>query len=301
MKKLIALLCVTTLAFAGLTGCGAKSEAPAETAVAEEAVVEEAAETAEVVEEAAPAEETAESTASTVEGKTSLTVGFDANFPPYGYMDENGEYIGFDLDLAQEVCDRLGWELVKQPIDWDSKDMELSSGSIDCIWNGFTYNGREEEYAWTTPYVDNSQVFVVAADSGIASAADLAGKVVNVQADSSALTALEDESNADLSASFAELIQVPEYNTAFMNLEAGAADAVALDVGVANYQVASRGDAFVILEEPLSTEVYAVGFLLGNEALRDVVQEQLDAMAADGKFAEIAEKWELTDYVILGK
>ena len=300
MKKLIALLCVTSLAFAGLTGCGAKTEAPAETALAEEAVVEESTET-EGTQEAAPAEEATESTASTVEGKTSLTVGFDANFPPYGYMDENGEYIGFDLDLAQEVCDRLGWELVKQPIDWDSKDMELSSGSIDCIWNGFTYNGREEDYAWTTPYVDNSQVFVVAADSGITSAADLAGKVVNVQADSSALTALEDESNAELSASFAELIQVPEYNTAFMNLEAGAADAVALDIGVANYQVASRGDAFVILEEPLSTEVYAVGFLLGNEALRDVVQEQLDAMAADGKFAEIAEKWELTDYVILGK
>ena len=300
MKKLIALLCVTSIAFAGLTGCGAKTEAPAETAPAEEAVVEESTET-EGTQEAAPAEEATESTASTVEGKTSLTVGFDANFPPYGYMDENGEYIGFDLDLAQEVCDRLGWELVKQPIDWDSKDMELSSGSIDCIWNGFTYNGREEDYAWTTPYVDNSQVFVVAADSGITSAADLAGKVVNVQADSSALTALEDESNAELSASFAELIQVPEYNTAFMNLEAGAADAVALDIGVANYQVASRGDAFVILEEPLSTEVYAVGFLLGNEALRDVVQEQLDAMAADGKFAEIAEKWELTDYVILGK
>ena len=176
MKKLIALLCVTTLAFAGLTGCGAKTEAPAETAPAEEAVVEEAAETTEVTQEAAPAEETTESAASTVEGKTSLTVGFDANFPPYGYMDENGEYIGFDLDLAQEVCDRLGWELVKQPIDWDSKDMELSSGSIDCIWNGFTYNGREEDYAWTTPYVDNSQVFVVAADSGITSAADLAGK-----------------------------------------------------------------------------------------------------------------------------
>ena len=300
MKKLIALLCVTSLAFTGLTGCGAKTEAPAETAPAEEAVVEESTET-EGTQEAAPAEEATESTASTVEGKTSLTVGFDANFPPYGYMDENGEYIGFDLDLAQEVCDRLGWELVKQPIDWDSKDMELSSGSIDCIWNGFTYNGREEDYAWTTPYVDNSQVFVVAADSGITSAADLAGKVVNVQADSSALTALEDESNAELSASFAELIQVPEYNTAFMNLEAGAADAVALDIGVANYQVASRGDAFVILEEPLSTEVYAVGFLLGNEALRDVVQEQLDAMGADGKFAEIAEKWELTDYVILGK
>jgi len=302
MKKVIALLCVTTLALAGITGCGNTAQAPAEaTTEATDATAEEV--TAEETDEVAD-ETTTEATAqvaSTVEGKTSLTVGFDANFPPYGYMDENGEYIGFDLDLAQEVCDRLGWELIKQPIDWDSKDMELSSGSIDCIWNGFTYNGREEEYTWTTPYVDNSQVFVVAADSEIKAAADLAGKVVNVQADSSALAALEDEANAELTGSFAEMIQVPEYNTAFMNLEAGAADAVALDVGVANYQIASRGDAFVILEEPLATEVYAVGFLLGNEALRDLVQEQLDAMAADGKFAEIAEKWELTDYVILGK
>lgn len=305
MKKSIAILCITALAFAGMTGCGAKTEEAATSDVAEEVIVEEttqAAEEAEATEAAVEEAATvAEEAASTVEGKTSLTVGFDANFPPYGYMDENGEYIGFDLDLAQEVCDRLGWELIKQPIDWDSKDMELSSGSIDCIWNGFTYNGREDGYAWTTPYVDNSQVFVVAKDSAIKTLEDLAGKVVNVQADSSALAALEDEGKADLTASFAEMIQVPEYNTAFMNLEAGAADAVALDIGVANYQIASRGDAFVIVEEPLATEVYAVGFLLGNEALRDVVQEQLDAMAADGKFTEIAEKWELTDYVILGK
>ncbi|MEG2232332.1 MAG: amino acid ABC transporter substrate-binding protein [Lachnospiraceae bacterium] len=239
-------------------------------------------------------------TEDTAQGKT-FTLGFDANFPPYGYMDEDGSYVGFDLDLAAEVCDRLGWELVLQPIDWDAKDMELSSGSIDCIWNGFTLNGREDDYTWSDPYVDNSQVFVVRADAGITKAEELAGKVVNVQADSSALKALQGEEQSALTGSFADLIQVPEYNTAFMNLEAGAADAVAMDIGVAKYQIASRGDEFVILEKPLASEVYAIGFLKGNEACRDAVQEQLDAMAADGALSKIAEKWGVTDSIVLGK
>lgn len=82
-------------------------------------------------------------------------VGFDAEFPPYGYMDEDGQYVGFDLDLAKEVCDRNGWNYVARPIAWDSKDSELASGSISCIWNGFTMNGRESKYTWSTPYVDN--------------------------------------------------------------------------------------------------------------------------------------------------
>ncbi|MDD3205923.1 MAG: amino acid ABC transporter substrate-binding protein [Lachnospiraceae bacterium] len=295
MKKIIALLCAATLVSVTLIGCGSKEAESTATATTEEAVTEE------TTTEAATTEATATEAAGTLADKTTFTVGFDANFPPYGYMDEDGEYVGFDLDLAQEVCDRIGWELVKQPIDWDSKDMELSSGSIDCIWNGFTYNGREDEYTWSDPYIDNSQVFVVAEDSGIASIADLSGKIVDVQADSAALTALEDEENADLAGSFGELIQVPEYNTAFMNLEAGAADAVAMDIGVANYQIASRGEGYVILDEPLTTEVYAIGFLLGNEELRDAVQEQLNAMAEDGTFAKIAEKWDLTDCIKIGK
>ncbi|MBQ4362676.1 MAG: transporter substrate-binding domain-containing protein, partial [Oscillospiraceae bacterium] len=122
-----------------------------------------------------------------------FTVGFDSEFPPYGYKDESGEYVGFDLDLAQEVCSRRGWTLVKQPIDWDSKDMELSTGAIDCIWNGFTIDGREDDYTWSVPYIDNSQVIVVKSDSGITDASGLAGKVVAVQTDSSALAALTGE------------------------------------------------------------------------------------------------------------
>ena len=250
------------------------------------------------------------------DAKEQFVVGFDASFPPYGYIDEaTGEYVGFDLSLAAEVCERNDWELVKTPIDWDAKDMELNSGAIDCIWNGFTINGREGDYAWSEPYVDNSQVIVVAKDSGIKTLADLAGKVVLVQADSSALHALEpeiaDDADAEtkaaaeamkaLTASFKELQQVPEYNTAFLNMEAGAADAVAMDIGVAQYQIKSRGDKFVILEEQIASEQYGIGFALSNEALRDEVQATLDEMVADGTFAAIAEEWGLSDQVCLGK
>ena len=202
-------------------------------------------------------------------------VGFDAEYPPYGYKDDNGEYVGFDLDLAQEVCARNGWELVKQPIDWDSKDMELNSGSIDCIWNGFTMTGREDDYTWSKPYVDNSIVVVVKEGSGIEKKEDLAGKVVAVQADSSGLAALTDEEdneeNLKLAASFSDLQQVADYNTAFMNLEAGAVDAIVVDIGVADYQLESR-TGFVMLDDKIRTEQYAVGFKLGNEELRDQVQ-----------------------------
>ena len=236
--------------------------------------------------------------------RTQLIVGFDAEYPPYGYMDADGNYVGFDLDLAQEVCDRNGWTLVKQPIDWDTKDMELNSGSIDCIWNGFTMTGREDEYTFSKPYVDNSIVYVVRADSDIQTEADLAGKHVITQAGSSALSALQDESKADVVNSFASLDEIADYNTAFMNLEAGTNDAIAVDIGVAQYQLTTKADKFRMLEEPLSTEQYAIGFKKGNEELRDQVQATLDEMAEDGTLAEIAAKYKdynLDQMLCLGK
>lgn len=230
--------------------------------------------------------------------KQKFIVGFDAAFPPYGYQDENGEYVGFDLDLAAEVCSRNDWELVKQPIDWDTKDMELNSGTISCIWNGFTMNGREDEYAWTDPYVDNSQVFVVKSDSGIASFADLAGKSVAVQTDSSAEAALKEDDNKDLLDSFKELVVVADYNTAFMNLDSDAVNAIAMDIGVAKYQMESRDGSYTILDDVLSAEQYAVGFAKSNTELRDKVQKTLNDMRDDGTFQKIAEKWNLTDSII---
>ncbi len=230
-----------------------------------------------------------------------LTVGFDAEYPPFGYMDENGEYVGFDLDIAQKVCDNLGWELVKKPINWDSKDMELNSGSIDCIWNGFTIDGREDDYTWSEPYINNSQVIVTAEDSGINALSDLAGKIVGVQAASAALDVLNSDDHKDLTASFGQLQEFGDYNNAFVELKAGAIDAIAMDIGVAQYQLTSRGEGFKMLDEYLNSEQYGIGFKKGNTELRDEVQEALDELVGDGTFTALAEKYELTDYTTLDK
>ena len=293
MKKFIALFAATAMTMGLLSGCGSSSKEVEETAQETETANETGTE--------AEVETESEADGMTqVDDKIIFTVGFDAEFPPYGYMDDNGEYTGFDLELAAEVCERRGWELVKQPIDWDSKDMELSSGSISCIWNGFTMDGREDAYTWSVPYVDNSQVFVVKADAGIVSFDDLAGKLVGVQKDSSALAALEGDA-ADLAATFAELTQYADYNTGFMDLEAGAIDALAIDIGVADYQIKSRGDGYIIMDERLATEQYGIGFLLGNDELKDKVESTLLEMVDDGKFMEIAEKYGLEGSVCLGK
>lgn len=235
-----------------------------------------------------------------------FVVGFDAEFPPYGYIDEKtGEYIGFDLDLAKEVCDRRGWKFKAQPIDWNSKDMELDSGAIDCIWNGFTINGREAAYTWSKAYIDNSQIVVVKANSDINSLADLAGKEVVVQADSSALAAFKGEDateeNKKLAESFSVLDEIPDYNTGFVYLDAETYDALCLDIGVAMYQLETRAGEFKMLEERVSSEQYGIGFKLGNTELRDEVQETLDEMLADGTYAKIVEKWGLTDSACLGE
>lgn len=270
MKKRAALLlALAMLATTVLAGCGSKEDKSADNKKEDkkEAKVENDDET--------------------------LIVGFDASFPPYGYKDDDGEYVGFDLELAQEVCDINDWKLVKQPVDWDAKDMEIDSGTIDCIWNGFTMNGREDEYTWSDPYIDNKQVMVVATDSGINSFDDLSGKLVETQADSSALAALQGDQKK-LADTFGSLTEIAEYNTAFMDLESGACDAIAMDIGVAYYQINSRKnpDDYKVLDEEISSEQYAVGFKLGNEELRDKVQATLDEMAEDGTVAKIAEKYE---------
>lgn len=233
------------------------------------------------------------------EAGDTFTVGFDQDFPPMGFVGDDGEYTGFDLELAEEVCKRLDLEFVPKPIAWDSKDAEINSGGIDCIWNGFTMNGREDDYTWSDPYLNNKQVFVVRSDSGIESEKDLEGKVVDVQTDSSAQAALND--NKELTATFGTLDIIPDYNTGFMNLESGSADAVAIDIVVAGYQIESRSADFKILDYEIAAEEYGVGFAKGNEAVRDQVQATLEEMAEDGTLASISEKWFGEDITIIGK
>lgn len=268
-KRVISVLLAATMAISLLSACGAK-------------------------ENDQPSEKESEATV--------FTVGFDAQYPPYGYKDENGEYTGFDLELAEAVCELEGWTLEKKPINWDSKDMELESGAVDCIWNGFTIDGREDDYTWSVPYVDNSQVIITSNDSGINTLEDLKGKRVGVQAASAALELLQDpERQKPLADSFQDGApkEFPDYNNAFVELQAGSIDAIAMDIGVAQYQLLSRGEGFKMLEDILSSEQYGIGFKKGNEELRDTINADLQKLLEDGTFEALAEKYDLANMVCL--
>ena len=238
----------------------------------------------------------------TANDESTFIVGFDAEFPPYGFKDNSGNYTGFDLDLAKEVCERNNWTFKAQPIDWDAKDAELDSGSIDCIWNGFTIDGRENDYLWSDPYFDNKQVFVVKSNAGISSIDDLSGKTVETQKDSSALAALQGD-NKTIADKFGTLTEVADYNTAFMDLESGACQAVAMDIGVAEYDIKNKNqsDAFSILDKEITTEKYGVGFKKGNTDLKDKVQSTLDEMFKDGTVVKIAQKYGISQDALIQK
>lgn len=272
MKKIYLLGILATIM---LAGCSSAKTAESTSASADTSAV------------ASKADET---TTAASENKTTFTVGFDQDFPPMGFVGDDGEFTGFDLELAAEAAKRMGKEIKYQPISWDAKDMELTSGNIDCIWNGFSIQGREDKYTWSKPYMKNDQVFVVKSDSSIDSIEDLAGKTVEVQTDSSAEAALKE--NSELANTFGKLQTVADYNTGFMDLEMGGVDAIAMDSVVANYQITKRGgNGFTVLDTPLSSEEYGVGFKLGNETLKNEVQKALEDMKADGTMKTISEKW----------
>ena len=236
----------------------------------------------------------------TTNDENTFIVGFDAEFPPYGYKDDSGNYTGFDLDLAKEVCDRNNWTFVAQPIDWDAKDAEIDSGSIDCIWNGFTIDGRENDYTWSDPYFDNKQVFIVKSDSGINDIDGLKGKTVETQKDSSALAALQGD-NKTIADTFGTLTEVADYNTAFMDLKSGACDAIAMDIGVGEYDIKNQDnpDDFKVVDQYITTEKYGIGFKKGNDDLKDQVQETLNEMFKDGTVAKIAQKYGISEDALI--
>jgi polar amino acid transport system substrate-binding protein len=222
-----------------------------------------------------------------------FVVGFNSEFPPFGYKDDDGNYTGFDIELAKEVAKRNNWTFVPEPLpSWDTKDTELNSEIVECIWSELTINGRENDYTWSKPYFNNSQVVVVKSDSGINSLNDLKDKTVEVQEGQSVLNNLESDKKA-VADSFKSLVKIKDYNTGFMDLESGACDALIVDMGLAKYLLKEKGASgqYKILDEPLAYEVYGIGFKKGNEELRNQVQDTLDEMYADGTVDKIAQKY----------
>ena len=225
-----------------------------------------------------------------------LILGLDATFKPMGYTDENNEIVGFDIDVAEEVCKRLGVELVKQPINWDTLTTDLNVGKCDCVWNGLSINEeRQEKMNLSEPYMKNAMVFVVKGDSTVEKMADLKGKKISVQNGSSAQTILEScEIKDDITIS-----PIATNVEALQQLELGVVDAVFLDEVVADYEIKNSGKNYKKLAEGLEEEEYAIAFRKDDQALRDAVQQTLSEMKADGKLAEISTKWFGSDITIV--
>lgn len=237
---------------------------------------------------------------SCTKSKNEFVIGLDDSFPPMGFRNENDEIVGYDIDLAKEVASRIGMNFRAQPISWAAKELELNTGKIDCIWNGFTITEeRTALMAMSKPYLNNAQIVVVKADSGISSLADLKGKTLGVQAGSSASEAVD--SVPEFKGGLSKIIEFKDNITALNDLEIGGVDGVAMDKVVAEYSIKTSGRAFVVLEEGLAPEQYGIGFKKDNGKLRDKVQNVLEEMAADGTVARISEKWFGSDISVIGK
>ena len=214
-----------------------------------------------------------------------VTMGFDAGFPPYGYEDPfTGEFKGFDIEYAKKVCKNLNYKLVLKPIDWGAKDAMLDSGAIDFIWNGFTYEGREDGYTWTDRYLDNS-IVVLTKNSSINSLSALTGKKVAVQSESSGESALKKNTALTSTFSGGTYSLEADYTVACEKLMAGAYDALIIDIGVAKF-LKKNNASLIIVDEIVASETYGVGFKKGNTELRDIFNTEINNVAKDTAFVK---------------
>jgi len=218
-----------------------------------------------------------------------LVIGIDDKFAPMGFRDDNNEIVGFDIDYAKAAAEKMGKEITFQPIDWSAKESELNSGRIDMIWNGYTITDeRKEKVLFTKPYLENSQVVVVPADSALSKLSDLSGKEVGLQSLSSAADALNAHPVKDQIANVSEF---PDNVLALTDLKTGRLDGVVIDEVVAKYYMSKEPDTYKLLDESLAPEQYGIGIKKGNEDLLEELQGALDELNGDGTAAEISTKW----------
>lgn len=298
MKKLLSLLVTAALVLSS-AGCSAS---PAASPQASSAAAPSGAAGSDAAPNAAP-----DGSWDKVQSAGKLVLGLDKAFPPMGYVDtQTGELVGFDIDLAKEACKRLGIELQLQPIEWDNKTAEMNNGNVDCLWNGFSKTPeRDREFALSIPYMKNHQIVLVKSGSSYKGLGDLAGRIVGVQADSSAETALND--NPDFKNSLGSVVKIDDYSKAVLEIQNGTIDAIAIDEIVARYYLTKNPGAYAILQDKdgadasLATEDYVVAFRKADSSLKEKIEGALRDMAKDGTMAGISEKWFGSDVTTVGK
>lgn len=291
MKKiLLSLLLISVMVF-GLTACGTKGD--------DKDVASQQKAGDDVAKEPTTQEDT-DTSFTYIQDRGKLILGLDDSFPPMGFRDDADKIVGFDVDLAKAVAEKLGLELVLQPIEWDAKEQELSTKNIDCIWNGFSITPeRLENLTMSIPYMENSISLVVEKGSDIKSKADMSGKKLALQSGSSAEETLNSDENKDFRESLGENIGFADYVTALMDLETKNSDAVLMDSVVANYMITEAGKNFEVLDDNLVAEEYAIGFRKGDEALCKAVEEALKELKTDGTIEKISTQWFGSDITIV--
>lgn len=222
-------------------------------------------------------------------------MGFDAEYPPYSYLGDDGNYTGFDVEMCEKVCEILGWDMEYVPINWDTKLMDLDAGEIDCIWSGLTINVLDDDaYSISFAYCDSLQMMLTRKDTGIKTYEDLAGKVVGVQLGTSADILLGSE-KADLAATFASLEKFENYNVCFVELQMGTIDAIAIDIGVAAEKIAEYGNEYMMLDESWASEQYGICFRLADAEMCAKVEGAFMQLVEDGTYEALAEKYGLNN------
>lgn len=225
-----------------------------------------------------------------LQAKGTMIVGIDDQFPPMGFVGDDGEITGFDVELSKLVAEKLGVEAMIQPIDWSAKEMELNGGNIDVVWNGYTITAeRIKKVEFSKPYLNNEQVLVVAADSPYQTKADLEGKAVGAQVESAGLDALK--SDPELSASVADIPEYDDYLMALLDLDTSRLDAVAIDKILIGYTMSQEPGKYRVLDESLSDEYYGIGCAKGAVALREAIDKALDELYEDGSIEALSIKW----------
>ena len=225
------------------------------------------------------------------EDAKTFIMGIDPEYPPFSYIDDDGNYSGFDVEICRAACEKLGWNFEVFGVNWDEKLVQLDAKECDCIWSGMTIldSMKEAGYVLSAPYYDSTQVLLVKEDSGYASSADLAGKVVAVQLGTSG-EALLNGDLADLAATFDNVVTCDSFLKCFTELDGGAVDAVFVDLPVAT-SYAEANEGFTIINENLGAEQYGIAFRSGDAELCEAIEGAVAELVADGTYAKIAENY----------
>lgn len=294
MKKTLALLLALMMCLVAFTACGGTEESSAETASSAASAAESTDASADASADAsedASADETVYAGWDYIKNNGKIVIGLDDTFAPMGFRDEANNLIGFDIDLAKAVGEILGVTVEFKPIDWNAKEMELSSKNIDCIWNGMSATpARQESMSLTNKYLNNRIVIMTLnGEVKVASAADLANYKVGTQADSAALEVMNANEAID---SFKDNIsEYPTYDEAILDMEAGRIDCIVVDEVLGEYKNSKRETKLTLCEYNFGDDFYAIGCRKEDTGVSAKINEAIATLIENGKAAEISNTW----------